>query len=57
MLFPQATPISSNAQISEALEATEDDGCSKECGKGGSIEQCYNCVAEIIKDFPLYCIK
>ena len=45
-----------HAQISAALQATE-DGCSEECGDDGSIEQCYNCVAGKIKDFPLYCIK
>ena len=45
-----------HAQISAALQATE-DGCSQECGEDGSIEQCYNCVAGIITDFPLYCIK
>jgi len=45
-----------HSQISAAKQATE-DSCSTECGDSGTIETCYNCVAGIIKDFPIYCIK
>merc|ERR1711953_7044 len=45
-----------HAQLSAAKQATE-DSCSDQCGDSGTIETCYNCVAGIIKDFPIYCIK
>ena len=45
-----------NNKIFEAYQATE-NSCSQECDDGGSIEQCYNCVAGIVPNFSLYCIK